>query len=64
MTHAHISVLNENIHLWLTEGVALYLTNGELFHKRYIQEVGIPTYEDTLTRNPIRFSNCGGYIFS
>ena len=24
----------------------------------------IPTYEDTCTRNPIRFSNCGGYTFA
>lgn len=24
----------------------------------------IPSYEDTLTRNPIRFEKCGGYIFS
>ena len=32
--------------------------------KEYLEEMKIPTYEDTCTRNPIRFSNCGGYTFA
>lgn len=64
IVHAHISVKNPNIHLWLTEGMALYLSNGEEFYKEYLEEMKIPTYEDTCTRNPIRFSNCGGYTFA
>ncbi len=62
--HAYISVKNPDIHLWLTEGMALYLSNGEEFYKEYLEEMTIPTYEDTCTRNPIRFSNCGGYTFA
>ena len=64
IVHAYISVKNPNIHLWLTEGMALYLSNGEEFYKEYLEEMKIPTYEDTCTRNPIRFSNCGGYTFA
>lgn len=64
IVHAYISVKNPDIHLWLTEGMALYLSNGEEFCKEYLEEMKIPTYEDTCTRNPIRFSNCGGYTFA
>lgn len=64
IVHAHISVMNPKIHLWLTEGCALYLTNGTAFSKEYLETMPIPTFEDTLTRNPIRFANCGGYTFA
>lgn len=64
IVHAYISVKNPNIHLWLTEGMALYLSNGEEFHKEHLEKMTIPTYKDTCTRNPIRFSNCGGYTFA
>lgn len=64
IVHAYISVRNPDIHLWLTEGTALYLSNGDEFYKDYLNEISIPTYKDTCTRNPIRFSNCGGYTFA
>lgn len=64
IVHAYISVINPSIHLWLTEGTALYLSNGERFYKEYLNSMPIPTYEDTRTRNPIHFTNCGGYTFS
>lgn len=64
IVHAYISVLNPQIHLWLTEGCALYLSNGEEFNPDWLEYMSIPTYEDTLTRNPIRFSDCGGYTFA
>lgn len=64
IVHAYISVKNPHIPLWLTEGVALYLSNGEDFHKQYLDNMPIPTYGDTCTRNPIRFSDCGGYTFA
>ncbi|MCH5263416.1 MAG: hypothetical protein J1F42_10915, partial [Lachnospiraceae bacterium] len=50
--------------LWMTEGTALYLSNGEAFYKIYLNYIAIPTYQDTCTGNPIRFSNCGGYTFA
>lgn len=56
--------MNPKIHLWLTEGCALYLTNGTAFSKEYLETMPIPTFEDTLTRNLIRFANCGGYTFA
>ena len=64
IVHAYISVLNADVHLWLTEGCALYLTNGEEFYREYLDRMPIPSYKETCTRNPIEFSNCGGYTFS
>lgn len=64
IVHAYISVINPRIHLWLTEGMALYLSNGEEFYRDYLNDMSIPTYKDTCTQNPIRFSNCGGYTFA
>ena len=64
IVHAYISVENPDISLWLTEGVALYLTNGQQFYKEYIEHMGIPTYSNINTENPITFSNCGGYTFA
>ena len=64
IVHAHVSVLNEDVDLWLTEGCALYLTNGEPFYKEYIDQMGIPTYKETCSDNPLIFSNCGGYTYA
>lgn len=64
IVHAYVSVINPEIRLWLTEGMALYLSNGEEFHKEYIENFGIPSYKHTQTINPITFSNCGGYTFA
>lgn len=64
IVHAYISVKNPKIALWLTEGMALYLTNGEPFEREYLDFMQIPSYSDTKTRNPIRFSDCGGYTFA
>lgn len=64
IVHAYVSVLNEDIDLWLTEGCALYLTNGEPFYKDYIEQLGIPTYKETCSNSPLTFSNCGGYTYA
>ena len=64
IVHAYVSVLNEDVELWLTEGVALYLTNGEPFYKDYIEQLGIPAYKETCSNNPLTFSNCGGYTYA
>lgn len=64
IVHAYISVINPHIQLWLTEGCALYLTNGEKFDPDCLAYMYMPTYEDTLTQNPVTFSNCGGYSFA
>ena len=64
IVHAYISVKNPDIHLWLTEGTALYLSNGEPFYREYLTRWYIPSYKDTCTRNPIRFADCGGYTFA
>lgn len=61
IVHAYISVKNPDVQLWLTEGTALYLTNGEPFSKELLNYIKVPSYADTKTRNPIRFSDCGGY---
>lgn len=64
IVHAYVSVLNEDIALWLTEGVALYLSNGEPFQKEYLETMGVPTYKEICSNNPITFSDCGGYTFA
>ncbi len=64
ITHAYVSVMNENISLWLTEGVALYLTNGEPFYREMLEYMSVPSYKATQTNNPIAFSECGGYTFA
>lgn len=62
--HAYVSVLNEDIDLWLTEGMALYLSNGEPFYRKYLDNYTIPTYHAVNSNNPLIFSNCGGYTFA
>ena len=64
IVHSYVSVLNEDVDLWLSEGCALYLTNGEPFYKEYIDQMGIPTYKETCSDNPLIFSNCGGYTYA
>lgn len=64
IVHAYVSVKNPDIQLWLTEGTALYLTNGDPFYKNILEYRDIPTYSDTNTKNPIKFSDCGGYTFA
>lgn len=64
IVHAYVSVMNPGIDLWLTEGMALYLSNGEPFYKEYLEDMAIPSYEEVCTRNPIRFSDSGGYTFA
>lgn len=62
--HAYISVLNDDVDLWLTEGSALYLSNGQPFYKVYIEQFDIPTYKDVCSNNPLVFSKSGGYIYA
>ncbi|MDE5803847.1 MAG: hypothetical protein K2I22_13145 [Lachnospiraceae bacterium] len=64
IVHAYVSVINEDVDLWLTEGMALYLSNGEPFYKEYLEYLTIPTYKDTNSNNPLTFSNSGGYTFA
>ncbi|MDR0916546.1 MAG: hypothetical protein LBN02_05085 [Oscillospiraceae bacterium] len=61
MVHAYISKMNPRVKLWLTEGVALYLTNGEPLSGDYLKRASVPTYSDTQSSNPIRFAKAGGY---
>lgn len=64
IVHAYVSVINQEVDLWLTEGMALYLSNGEPFYKANLEYFAIPTYNDTLSNNPLTFSNCDGYTFA
>ena len=64
IVHAYVSVINKDIDLWLTEGTALYLSNGAPFYQEYMESIGIPTYQDTCSESPLRFSECGGYTFA
>ena len=64
IVHAYVSVMNEDIDLWLTEGMALYLSNGSPFYKKYIDSQGIPSYKDTCSNNHLTFEKCGGYTFA
>lgn len=62
IAHAYIAQINPHISKWLTEGTALYLTNGETLDANLLSQ--IPSYADTTSNDPVRFSRCGGYQFS
>lgn len=62
IVHAHVSVINEDVDLWLTEGIALYLSNGEPFYREYLEYFTLPSYKATNSNNPLIFSKSGGYI--
>lgn len=63
MVHAYNSLLNPKMPLWLNEGTALYLTNGDPMKDLYSRSP-MPTMQEMKTSNPIAFSNMGGYDFS
>jgi hypothetical protein len=63
MVHALNSILNPKMSLWLTEGAALYLANGNPPHDLY-DNSPVPTLQQMETRNPVEFSNMGGYDFA
>ena len=52
LIHAYVSVINEDIDLWLTEGMALYLSNGDPFYRENLKYYMIPAYEVTESNNP------------
>ena len=64
IVHAYVSVLNKDIALWLTEGCALYLVNGEPFYREYIDILGIPSYKEVCSDSPLTFADCGGYTYA
>ena len=64
VVHAYVSVINKDVHLWLTEGCANYLANGQPFFREYIDWSGIPTYRETCSNSPLTFANCGGYTYA
>lgn len=64
IVHAYVSVMNEDVDLWLTEGCALYLTNGTPFYREYIEQLGVPTYRETCSNSPLTFADCGGYTYA
>ena len=62
IVHAYVSVTNKDIDLWLTEGLALYLSNGEPFYREYLEYFTMPSYKAVNSNNPLVFSKSGGYI--
>lgn len=64
MTHAYLSTINSHLSLWLSEGIATYLTNGQTFQKNILNQSPICTYQDIQTNNPLYFSKIGGYIYA
>ncbi len=64
IVHAYVSVINKDVDLWLTEGMALYLSNGEPFYRDQLFDYKVPSFEDICSNNPITFSNCGGYMLA
>lgn len=64
IVHAYVSVKNKDVALWLTEGCALYLTNGKPLDRADIKQLGIPSYKETCSDNPLIFADCGGYTYA
>lgn len=63
LVHALNSILNSKMPLWLNEGAALYLTNGDPPDDLY-DNSPIPTLQQMDTKSPVGFSNIGGYYFA
>ena len=61
LVHAYVSTMNPDVRLWLTEGMALHLTNGKPLPPGYAGGHYLPTFEQTQTGNPIEFNEIGGY---
>lgn len=64
MVHAYVYTINPSIRLWLTEGMALYLSNGQPFSRGILDRTPVPSLEDTRTNSPLHFSDMGGYTFA
>lgn len=64
MVHAYNSLLNPDMPLWLDEGLALYLTNGNPPKDLYRTSNILPTPEQMRTENPIAFERINGYLFA
>jgi len=63
MVHAYNSILNKKMPLWINEGIALYLTNGNP-RPNLLNYMYIPSLKQTRTTNPVEFANIGGYEFA
>lgn len=64
MVHAYHSILNRRMPLWINEGLALYLTNGNPPENLYSTSYSVPSLAQTHTTSPVEFSNMGGYHFA
>jgi hypothetical protein len=65
IVHAYNYVLNRDMPLWVTEGLAAYLSNQNPWEWGFNPlQWNIPTLKQMQGSNPITFSNIGGYQFS
>lgn len=64
MVHAYNSLLNPAMPLWLDEGLALYLTNGNPPPNLYSTSRVLPTLKQMRTGNPLAFEKVNGYLFA
>ena len=64
MVHAYNSIVNQRMPLWMNEGLALYLTNGNPPENLYSTSYSVPSLAQTHTSSPVEFSNMGGYHFA
>jgi hypothetical protein len=64
MVHAYNSLLNPGMPLWLDEGLALYLTNGNPPKDLYRSSRILPSIEQMRTENPLAFEKINGYLFA
>lgn len=64
MVHAYNSLLNKDMSLWVNEGLALYLANGDPRDDLYSTSYFVPSIEQTYTLNPVEFNEVGGYDFA
>ena len=64
VVHAYVSIINPDIALWLTEGMALYLSNGEPFTRDMLESWMVPSFDDTRSNNPIRLADNNGYTYA
>ena len=64
MVHAYNSIINKRMPLWVNEGLALYLTNGNPPKNLFSTSRFIPNLQQMRTKSPVEFANIGGYHFA
>lgn len=63
MVHSYNYLINKDMPEWITEGLAVYVTNQTPGYPVYDSQP-VPSLQQMKTANPLEFANIGGYQFA